>query len=140
MARKGAKEKEFQKALAGIDLPVLTLDNRWHKLFTQRAKTPEIEALADEIRSLGVRPGIWARLLDNQEADVTSDMRILRGGERVYLDPTHPKVQPLVRGYIEKCLTHYADMGFDFFKLDFLYAASLPEYGGKTRAAAAQDA
>ncbi|MBR3416894.1 MAG: alpha-galactosidase [Clostridia bacterium] len=47
---------------------------------------------------------------------------------------------PEVRDYIGKCLTHYADMGFDFFKLDFLYAASLPEYGGKTRAAAAQEA
>ena len=45
-----------------------------------------------------------------------------------------------VRDYIKKCLTHYADMGFDFFKLDFLYAASLPEYRGKTRAEAAQDA
>ncbi|MCR5094530.1 MAG: hypothetical protein K6B72_11220 [Lachnospiraceae bacterium] len=55
MARKGAKEKEFQKALAGIDLPVLTLDNRWHKLFTQRAKTPEIEALVDEISALMAR-------------------------------------------------------------------------------------
>jgi len=45
-----------------------------------------------------------------------------------------------VRDYIRKCLTHYADMGFDFFKLDFLYAASLPEYAGRTRAAAAGSA
>ena len=45
-----------------------------------------------------------------------------------------------VKEYIRKCLTHYADMGFDFFKLDFLYAASLPEYEGRTRAAAAQSA
>ena len=53
MARsKKAREKEFQKALVGMDLPMLTLDNRWHKLFTQREKTPEIEALADEIRVL----------------------------------------------------------------------------------------
>ena len=46
------REKEFKKALEGLDLPVLTLDNRWHKLFTQRAKTPEIEALADEVTEL----------------------------------------------------------------------------------------
>ena len=38
-----------------------------------------------------------------------------------------------VREYIEKCLRHYMDMGFDFFKLDFLYAAALPEYEGRTR-------
>ena len=36
--------------------------------------------------------------------------------------------------YIKKCLTHYMDMGFDFFKLDFLYASALPEYKGKSRA------
>ena len=35
--------------------------------------------------------------------------------------------------YIKKCLLHYADLGFDFFKLDFLYAAALPPYGGRTR-------
>ena len=45
---------------------------------------------------------------------------------------------PEVRDYIAKCLRHYADMGFDFFKLDFLYAASLPDYEGKTRSEAAE--
>ena len=35
--------------------------------------------------------------------------------------------------YITKCLTHYMDMGFDFFKLDFLYAIGLPNYDGRTR-------
>ncbi len=45
-----------------------------------------------------------------------------------------------VREHIKKCLRHYAEMGFDLFKLDFLYAASLPEYDGKTRSEAAEDA
>ena len=35
--------------------------------------------------------------------------------------------------YIRKCLTYYMDMGFDFFKLDFLYAAGLPLYEGRSR-------
>ena len=47
---------------------------------------------------------------------------------------------PAVRGYIRDCLTHYADMGFDFFKLDFLYAANLPDYDGKTRSRVAEEA
>ena len=42
--------------------------------------------------------------------------------------------------YIRKCLRHYADMGFDLFKLDFLYAANLPAYEGKTRSEAAERA
>ena len=45
-----------------------------------------------------------------------------------------------VLAYIEKCLRHYANMGFDLFKLDFLYAANLPEYAGKTRSEAAERA
>ncbi|MBP5294235.1 MAG: alpha-galactosidase, partial [Lachnospiraceae bacterium] len=44
------------------------------------------------------------------------------------------------KAYVAKCLTHYADMGFDFFKLDFLYAASLPDYDGKTRSQSAEEA
>ena len=44
------------------------------------------------------------------------------------------------RDYIRRCLSHYVKMGFDFFKLDFLYAACLPVYSGKTRARAASDA
>lgn len=43
-------------------------------------------------------------------------------------------------GYIRQCLTHYADMGFDFFKLDFLYATSLPRYDGISRSMAAERA
>ena len=43
-----------------------------------------------------------------------------------------------VKEYIKTCLRHYADMGFDLFKLDFLYAANLPTYEGKTRSEAAE--
>ena len=39
-----------------------------------------------------------------------------------------------VRTYIQKCLNYYMDLGFDFFKLDFLYAAGIGEYEGRSRA------
>ena len=35
--------------------------------------------------------------------------------------------------YVKKCLEHYMEMGFDFFKLDFLYCIALDEYEDKTR-------
>ena len=38
-----------------------------------------------------------------------------------------------VTDYIRKVLTHYMDMGFDFFKLDFLYAAGLSPSKGESR-------
>ncbi|MBQ6782483.1 MAG: alpha-galactosidase [Acholeplasmatales bacterium] len=40
--------------------------------------------------------------------------------------------------YIEKCLRYYIDLGFDFFKLDFLYAVTLPRYYDKTKAMATE--
>lgn len=39
-----------------------------------------------------------------------------------------------VKDYIEKCLRYYCDLGFDFFKLDFLYAPSLIQSRDKSRA------
>ena len=47
---------------------------------------------------------------------------------------------PEVTDYISHCLKHYADLGFDFFKLDFLYAANLPDYEGETRSRSAERA
>lgn len=45
-----------------------------------------------------------------------------------------------VKEYIAECLQYYIDLGFDFFKLDFLYAANLPVYKGKTRCRTAENA
>lgn len=36
--------------------------------------------------------------------------------------------------YLTKCLNYYVDMGFDFFKLDFLYASMVNNGKNKTRA------
>lgn len=46
---------------------------------------------------------------------------------------------PAVQDYLRTCLTRYMDMGFDFFKLDFLYASSVPVHPGKTRAMVAHE-
>ncbi len=52
------------------------------------------------------------------------------------LDLDHPDT----RSYIGNCLRFYADMGFDFFKLDFLYAANLVPKEGTSRSMAAEKA
>ena len=44
-------------ALEGKSIPILTLDNKWHQLFTQTEMTPEIEALADELNALVEKDG-----------------------------------------------------------------------------------
>lgn len=45
-----AKEKEeYRAALAGKKIPILTLDNNWHKLFTQDQENEEIKALEERL-------------------------------------------------------------------------------------------
>ena len=45
-----------------------------------------------------------------------------------------------VKRYIAACLQYFIDLGFDFFKLDFLYAATLPKTKGATRSMVAERA
>ena len=53
-----AKNDEvYMSALQGKSIPILTLDNKWHQLFTQTDMTPEIEQLADELNSLVEKDG-----------------------------------------------------------------------------------
>ena len=47
---------------------------------------------------------------------------------------------PEAVAYIKQTLSFYKELGFDFFKLDFLYAASVKEQPGLTRAQVAQKA
>ena len=51
------KEDAYMSALQGKSIPILTLDNKWHQLFTQTDMTPEIEELADELNSLVEKDG-----------------------------------------------------------------------------------
>ncbi|MBO5094405.1 MAG: hypothetical protein J6C33_08625 [Lachnospiraceae bacterium] len=41
----------------GRKIPVLTLDNKWHKLFTQTGSTPEIASLSEKLNDLLKRQG-----------------------------------------------------------------------------------
>lgn len=116
------RDAKLQASLAeGIaNKPFMVVDDGWEidgflGPYEPNEKFGDMKALADEIKSLGVRPGIWARLLDNASEAVTSDMRILRGGKRVYLDPTHPKVQALLTDWIQKIRS----WGYELLKHDF---------------------
>ena len=44
------------------------------------------------------------------------------------------------KAYIVECLNHYKEMGFRFFKLDFLYSVGMMEREDKTRAQITEDA
>jgi hypothetical protein len=50
-------DKVYMSALEGKSIPILTLDDKWQKLFTQTEMTPEIEALANQLNELVARDG-----------------------------------------------------------------------------------
>ncbi|WP_026522654.1 flagellar type III secretion system protein FlhA [Butyrivibrio sp. VCB2001] len=47
----------YMSALEGKSIPILTLDDKWHQLFTQTEMTPEIESLSEELNALVDRDG-----------------------------------------------------------------------------------
>ncbi|NDO48978.1 hypothetical protein FMM75_05905 [Lachnospiraceae bacterium MD335] len=51
------EEEFFREALIGKKIPVLTLDNQWHKLFTQTGENDEIHDLEDKLNEVLKRQG-----------------------------------------------------------------------------------
>lgn len=83
--------------------------------WTANEKFGDMKKLADEIKKIGARPGIWVRLLHNRDTAITDDMRIYRGEKRQYLDPTHPYVQAYIRADIDRI----KGWGYELIKHDF---------------------
>lgn len=51
------KDEVFKNALAGKKIPILTLDNKWHKIFDEVGATARIKALEDKLNELVKRQG-----------------------------------------------------------------------------------
>lgn len=53
----GGKSEIYEQALAGKRVPVLTLDNKWYKLFLNLEDEPQIKALETQLNDLVKRQG-----------------------------------------------------------------------------------
>ncbi len=51
------KEEQFHSAIKNVKIPILTLDHKWHQLFTQVNPTPEIKAGEEKLNALLKRQG-----------------------------------------------------------------------------------
>ena len=120
------------KLAEGIDnKPFEVIDDCWQPKkccgpWVPNRKFKDMKKLADEIKRIGARPGIWVRLLHNKDKAITKDMRILRGGKCRYLDPTHPRVQEYIRNDVERIRS----WGYELMKHDFSTADLFGDYGG----------
>lgn len=52
-----SKEEVFKTALSGKQIPILTLDHKWHRLFGQEERTPQIRNLENRLNELVKRQG-----------------------------------------------------------------------------------
>ena len=53
----GKTDEAFRSALSEKKIPILTLDNKWHQLFTQQECTDEIRDMECELNGLLKRQG-----------------------------------------------------------------------------------
>ena len=125
-------DAKLQVELAkGIDnKPFMVIDDCWQPKkccgpWVPNRKFKDMKKLADEIKELGARPGIWVRLLRNKDSVLKKNVRILRKGKRQYLDPTHPTVQAYIRADIERV----KNWGYELIKHDFSTADLFGDYG-----------
>lgn len=119
------------KLAEGIEnKPFQVVDDCWQKHrcagpWLPNRKFRNMKNLADDIKSLGVRPGIWVRLLCNKDRTLTKEMKIFRNKKRQYLDPTHPEVQK----YITEDIKRIKGWGYELLKHDFSTADLFGNYG-----------
>jgi alpha-galactosidase len=132
--------RDVEENLAAFDdarLPVevVQIDDGWSAGLGEglrpSAGFPDLPGLVDRIRSTGRRAGIWlAPFLVGADTEVarqhpdwlTGDAGYNWGQQLVGLDLTHPEV----RDHLTASVRGLADLGVDFFKLDFLYAGAVP--------------
>ena len=103
-----------------------------------------LKPIVDEIHSRGYKAGIWLAPFAVEEKSETfknhkSWLKKDKLGNLVKCGGNWSGFYALdldnneAIEYIKKCLKYYMNLGFDFFKLDFLYASALFEYESRTR-------
>jgi alpha-galactosidase len=129
-------------AIAELDLPVevIQLDDGYQSeigdWLTLSERFDSLAEMVARITDTGRRAGIWiapflagarSRLVADHpdwlisDADGPVPANHNWDQDTYGLDPTHPGVQ----AYLAEVFGHFLDLGFDFFKTDFLFAAAL---------------
>ena len=103
--------------------PYMVIDDCWqehHRLNEYNGgpwtkgneKFPDMKALADKLVQKGVRPGIWVRLLLNEEKKIKNEWRLSHNN---CIDPTNPEAL----NYIKEDIKRICNWGYTLIKHDF---------------------
>lgn len=103
--------------------PYMVIDDCWqehHRLNEYNGgpwtkgneKFPDMKALADKLMQKGVRPGIWVRLLLNEDENIKNEWRLSYNN---CIDPTNPEAL----NYIKEDIKRICNWGYTLIKHDF---------------------
>ncbi|HJG03731.1 MAG TPA: alpha-galactosidase [Megamonas funiformis] len=103
--------------------PYMVIDDCWqehHRLNEYNGgpwtkgneKFPNMKALADKLVQKGVRPGIWVRLLLNEDENIKNEWRLSHNN---CIDPTNPEAL----NYIKEDIKRICNWGYTLIKHDF---------------------
>ncbi|WP_353948990.1 hypothetical protein ABNN70_05385 [Sporolactobacillus sp. Y61] len=107
--------------------PFMVIDDCWqehHRLNEYNGgpwtrgndKFPDMAGLAEKLREKGVRPGIWVRLLLNEDQKIPEEWRSPLNG---CLDPTHPEALEYIKADVQRmCAWGYRLIKHDFSTFD----------------------
>ncbi len=110
--------------------PFVVIDDGWQinqcaGPYRPNERFHDMKTLAAALKDCDVQPGIWVRLLLDSDDTLTDDLRILRSGERKFLDPTQPQVQQHIKTVIQTI----RDWGYTLLKHDFSTVDLFGDYG-----------
>lgn len=103
--------------------PFMVIDDCWqinHRLNVYNGgpwtagnkKFPDMKKLAEKLSAKRVRPGIWVRLLLNEDSCIPDEWRLTLNG---CLDPSHPDALE----YIKEDIRRISSWGYELIKHDF---------------------
>lgn len=115
----------------------------WLKI--DKKKFPNgLKPIVDKIKEKGMIPGIWiAPFLVEKDSSIIKEHPewVLKKGVKNWSGSYSLNFElDEVKEYIRKVFNFYKEMGFEFFKLDFLYAVAVVPQNGKSRAKIMYDA
>ncbi len=119
------KDSQIIKALSkdADNCPYMVIDDGWQPNLTDapwdvgNARFPDMKRLAQQMRDIGVRPGIWIRYLRDEKRQakgVKSEWRMMRDEE--FLDPSHPEVLRYVADTTKRLVQEWR---YELIKHDF---------------------
>lgn len=110
------KDIVYEKALKGKKIPVLTLDNKWHRLFTMTNKDNVLTSLENEVNSLLKRQGKVNTELKSIKAIKKRLMDEIVQLMAIHDEPSNKKIEEN-RKLIEECNQKMEDYEDEFLDL-----------------------